>query len=626
MLPSKNRRSILITPTVLAVLAVTVMAIYADILNSPFVFDDSVFLNNPRLLFTEMTPDRIAGLTKITAENVSPRLVPNFTFALNYFLHRRQVTGYHFFNLMIHLVTTFLLYLVCRHTLVRCGSDSRLVPFLTALLWTVNPVHTHSVTFIWQRMNSLMALFFMLTLYGYIRFRETNRSEPGDSVFPAWAFFAIGTVSALLAAVCKQTATTLPIVLFLYEWYFFQNLDMAWLKRKLPWICLAALVCGGLALWYLDFSPVKTILATYANKAFTPGQRLLTEPRVILYYITLLLFPHPSRLNLDIDFPLSTGLLTPADTLTAIIALPALIVAAAALAKRHRLLSFAIIWFIVNLAVESSVVGLEPIYAYRTYLPSVFPFMALVAGCYQTIKPRPAAVLLLILAVVISCHWTVVHNRVWQNRVSLWRDIADKSPRSARAFHNLGLAYKDTGDCRRAVEAYRQALRLRLAAADPDNDKTGQTLNNLGVAYDCLHQAEKAADSYEQALAIFKRRLGPNHAETTAVYNNLCVLYGRSGDFDRAIYWCGKALAVRRAVLGRDHPAVADLHNNLGLALAEAGELAAARRHLETALAIYQRHLGTTHPKTRQCRENLSRLPASQQQPFRDNGSPDTKP
>lgn len=587
--------------------ALATILLYANVLKAPFVLDDFGFLNDPHLLLTEITPGNIADVTRITMENISPRILPSLTFAFNYRLGRRDVTGYHLFNLLIHAVTAWLVFLVCRRTLVRCRNSSLVIPVMAGLLWLVNPLHVQSVTYIWQRMNSMAALFFILSLYGYIRARETALSARG-SRSAGIVLFAFSLIAGLLALASKQNAATLPVMLALYEWFFFQDLSVDWLKKKLPWACLAVLVAAGLALFFLDASPVQAILRSYADKPFTMGQRLLTEPRVILYYITLLLFPYPSRLSLDYDFPLSSSLISPAVTLLAGIALAALFAGAVITARRHRLLSFAVIWFLANLVIESSVIGLELMWGYRTYLPSIFPFMALTAFVFHIVKSRPAAVCLLVAAIILSGFWTRQRNRVWQDELTLWQDAAAKSPHSARPYHNLGRAYQAGGDDRKAVAAYRQALSIRLDTVGPDHYRTGETWNDLGVAYDRLGDVENAADSYRRALNILSRRLGPAHLMTSGVYNNLCVLYGRNGDFDQAVYWCRKALTARTAAVGSNHPEVADLHNNLGLALAGAGFIDQARDHLETALNIYRRHLGEQHPRTGQCRENLYNL------------------
>ena len=590
-------------PAVFAVYALAGVLLYAGILQAPFVFDDLVMLGDPGLCLTELTPAGLRGLGDITIENTGPRVFSNLTFALNHYVCRRDVVGYHLFNLLVHVITAGLVFLVCRVTLSRDDHRPRLVPFLAGLLWLVHPLHIQSVTYIWQRMNSLAALFSLLALYCWVSARKSTPRDKRNGQLGRPALLAAGAVAFLLALASKQTVALLPLTIFIYEWFFLQDLRPAWLKKRLPWLCLATLICIGLIWCNLGGHPVDRLLLTYADKPFTPVQRLLTEPRVVIFYVSLLFFPHPDRLTIDYDFPLS-----PAATPVSVLALLSLAALAVVAARKHRLLSFAVIWFLLHLVIESSLVGLDLIYGYRTYLPSTFLFMALTALLFQAVKTRTAATLVLAAGIGLSGFWTFQHNRVWRDDTALWQDAIAKAPLKARPYHNLGLARQSRGDFKNAAVAYQRALDIRLKTAGPDHYKTGQTWNDLGVVYDRLGDTDRAADCYQKALDVFQRRFGPDHPQTTGVQNNLCVLYGRQGDFGRAAGWCQKALAARLSTLGPDHPDVADAHNNLGLALAGAGAFSQARVQLETALGIYQRSLGDRHPKTDQCRRNLMGL------------------
>lgn len=592
--------------------------LYGQVLNAPFVFDDTEILKDPLLLFTDLAPSRFLGLTQITTENVSPRLIPNLTFALNYYLGRRMVLGYHLVNLLVHIITAVLVFLISRRLMARYGISSALAPVAAALFWFVHPLHIQSVTYTWQRMNSLCALFFMSCLYFHTRTRE--HPGPGRSrhrmIF--WLPASAGVISFLLALASKQTAAMLPIMLVIYNRFFFQNRETGRLKRDLLWTGLAIMIGFGLAVFYLGGTPFQTIQATYAEKTFSMTERLLVQPRVIIYYISLLVFPHPDRLTIDYDFPLTPGLLTPPAGILAVSALIALVIGAVYIAPKNRLISFAIIWFLGNLVIESSLIGLDLIYGYRTYLPSIFPVIALTAAFYKKFRPPTTVSAVILSAVMVSGWWTIQHNAVWKNAQTLWQDTVFKSPRKARPYHNLGLAYHAAGDCEKAVATYRKALRIRLAGTGPDHYKAGETWNNLGIAYDCLEQVENAADSYRNALVVFNNRFGPDHVKTSGIYNNLCVLYGRSENFDRAVGWCRKALVTRLKILGPDHPDVADLRNNLGLALLGAGAPDKARQELEAALRIYRRHLGDFHPRTLKCRQNLSCMPRGTESTVRE--------
>jgi hypothetical protein len=91
--------------------------------------------------------------------------------------------------------------------------------------------------------------------------------------------------------------------------------------------------------------------------------------------VTLLLYPHPSRLNLDYDFPISKTIFDPATTLISILIIAGLVGYSIWKAKKKPVLSFFILWYFGNLAIESSIFPLEMVYEHRLYLPAVGPFV-----------------------------------------------------------------------------------------------------------------------------------------------------------------------------------------------------------------------------------------------------------
>ena len=166
----------------------------------------------------------------------------------------------------------------------------------------------------------------------------------------------------LLAVGSKENAVTLPFFILLYEWYFFQNLANDWLKRRLSVIIGVLVFSALLSFLFLGPNPLETIMAGCEDRTFTLTERFLTQFRVVIHYISLLVYPHPSRLNLEHDFALSYSLFYPITTLFSIGAIIALLGLAIYLAKKKRLISFCILWFLGNLIIESSIIGLEIIF------------------------------------------------------------------------------------------------------------------------------------------------------------------------------------------------------------------------------------------------------------------------
>jgi protein O-mannosyl-transferase len=182
----------------------------------------------------------------------------------------------------------------------------------------------------------------------------------------------------------------------------------------------------------------------------------------------------------------------------------ALFFIAVAAAKRNRLLSFCILWFLGNLVIESSVIGLEIIFEHRNYLPSMMIILLIIIPIFQFIQRPPwLRIAILCFIVIVLSFWTYERNRVWSDRISLWGDSAAKSPLKARPHNNLGVALKDKGMASEAVGHFLETIRL-----DP---KFVEAYNNLGNSFMLLGKHEDAIQNYFEALKI-----NPNNAKVHA--------------------------------------------------------------------------------------------------------------
>ena len=160
----------------------------------------------------------------------------------------------------------------------------------------MHPLHTQSVAYIVQRMTSLTTLFYLLALVCYSDARLSTTATRKHILL------ALCAVSGLLALGTKEIAATLPVFIFLYEWFFFQELKPDWLRRRLPALAGVCVAFGLIVLIFSGFeNPVERIFAPYAGGGLTAWQRVMTQFRVVVFYISLLFWPAPSRLNLDHD-------------------------------------------------------------------------------------------------------------------------------------------------------------------------------------------------------------------------------------------------------------------------------------------------------------------------------------
>jgi tetratricopeptide (TPR) repeat protein len=473
-------------------MGVVVFLIYSNTLESPFHFDDVKNIQqNSRIHLTSLSSE---NLIEIGSEVLSSnRPVALFSFALNHYFHGNDVGGYHVVNIMIHILTGIFLYFLLKTILsipLLHPTDERhvWVAFFTVLIWAVHPIQTQSVTYIVQRMNSLSAMFYILSLLLYIKARLATGTRK------IWPLYSGCVLAGLLSVGSKEIAATLPFFIFLFEWTFLQDLSWAWLKKRFLPIAGLLLLLAILILIFLGSHPFEKILDGYRAFNFTLTQRLLTEFRVVIFYISLLIFPYPSRLNLDWDFPLSSSLLDPITTLLSFLAIAGLIGLAVYLAKRKPLFSFCILWFLGNLVIESSVIALDIIFEHRTYLPSMLMILMFVLLGFRIKRPKWLGFGLLCTITLIFSYWTYERNKIWGDEVTLWTDCVIKSPQKARPHYNLGTSLSAEGKTSEAIHHYLEAIRIK-----PDY---AEAYGNLGV--DLMNQGniQEAILRYREALRI----------------------------------------------------------------------------------------------------------------------------
>ncbi|MEW6078986.1 MAG: tetratricopeptide repeat protein [Thermodesulfobacteriota bacterium] len=551
--PYADTPSVSRTMAAIILMAVLALLTYANTFTTPFVFDDLPHIvENARIRFTPSIPGSASRLMEVLT---STRSLAFLTFALNYYFHGYDVRGFHAVNLIIHLITALLVFLVARRTLRLCNAGNDPAALLAAALWLVNPVHTQSVTYIVQRMNAMAAMFYMLALYLYIRTRMKTGGSHGR-VRDALGYVLCLAATALALA-SKENAVTLPVVLLLYEWYFFQNLDRTWLKKQLPWMGIAAAAAAALVLFLMRETSLAGILNDlYDQQGFTMGQRLLSEAGVVVYYISLLIFPHPGRLVINYDFPLSRTPIDPLSTAPALAAMLMLTLAAVYGARRHRLISFAVLWFLITLSVESSVIGLALIYEHRTYLPSVFPLIAMTALLFHRLPAQKRSFIISGVLIVICAFWTHQRNAVWNDAARFWQDSLAKTPNDSNTHNHLGIALSRAGQYEAAISHFRIALR---AIVNPD---VASVHNNLCAALVGAGRYAEAIDHCRAAL-----RLNPDYVN--AHFNLGFALYKTGCRLEAIRHYRTGLLSAPDP----KDPNLVSVYNNLGAALAAQGEI-----------------------------------------------------
>jgi tetratricopeptide (TPR) repeat protein len=480
------------------------LLLYAPALHGPFVFDDVQITK-----FTLYHATGLSDLARVLFGHAVPRRLGRASFALNYYLDGFNPEGYHLVNILAHAANGVLLALLAWTLLRLLPRDhpfvARAAPIAVASagLWFVHPVHTQAVAYIWQRYTCLSAVFFLTCLLAYVRARTGARHRV--------LLFVASALCALLALLTKENAGALPLVVVLVESAFLAPREG--FARRWRIILFGAAAFAVIAAAFLGPRFASMMAADFTSRGFTATERLLTQTRVLVRYVTLLGLPHPARLNLDYDVPLSRSLLDPPTTLLSALTLAAALAVAVVYWRRDRLLSFAILWFFVNQLIESTVIPLDLANEHRLYIPSMFLLVYLVGRLWVRVSGSAARGLGLGAVLVVLCVWTVQRNRLWADPVALLEDTAAKSPGKSRVQANLAWAYAERGRLDEASRALERAL-----AADPTLISAYQNLaamhvqaGRLALARPLLEEAVRRAPRYMQArvdLAAVCMQLG----------------------------------------------------------------------------------------------------------------------
>ena len=523
---------------------------YHNSFTSPFVFDDeSSIQQNPTIrhlwpIWQALSPPPRGG--------VGGRPLINLSLAFNYAFGGTAVRGYHALNLAVHILAGLTLLGIVRRTLLqpslreRFGAVADELALATALLWTVHPLQTESVTCIIQRSESIMGLFYLLTLYCFIRGAESQR--PG-----LWPSLAVA--ACLLGMLSKEVMVTAPVMALLYDRTFVSGtFREAWRRRRLLYLALAS---TWIPLGYL----VIITGSESGMRGFGTGvswwQYALIQLRAIVLYLRLALWPHP--LVVDYGPVLTSGVVgIPPQALVVALLLAGTVVSL----WRWPAVGFLGAWFLAILAPSSSVVPLvgQAMAEHRMYLPLAAVVVLGVMGIHAVAGRRTIEVAV-VLAIALA-FLTVRRNQDYRSELAIWDDTVAKCPRNPRAHHNLGLALSRIGKIQEAIGHYEQALRIQ-----PDSPEAHC---NLGNALAQAGGVGEAIRHYEQAL-----RIRPGYVEAR---NNLGTALLQAGRVQEAIVQFDLALRIK--------PDFAEAHHNLGLALLRIGRIQEAIGHCEQALRI----------------------------------------
>jgi len=531
---------------------------YVDSFDGAFVFD-----NQPHIVENQ----QIRTLFPLWHLLANRRPVVEVSLAINYALGALEPFGYHLFNIVVHVLAGLTLFGLLRRTLClerfspRVRQSAPLLAFAAALLWLVHPLQTQSVTYVIQRGESMMGLFYLLTMYAMLRGARGR-----------WWWYVLSVAACALGMGTKAVMVTAPVMALAFDALLIADGWRDALRRR--WGLYLAL-CST---WGVLFAVgvVQGVLSTdrpsgmvgFSHPDVTSWHYMCTQPAVLLRYVRLAFVPVGQ--SLDYGWPIAKhvgGAMMPG--LLVVLVLGGTLYA---LVRRHPL-GVVGAWFFVILAPTSSFIPIQdPIYEHRMYLSLasitvlvVFALFALVSRSADVSgDERKGRVVFLTAVFVLACSLgttTALRNRIYGSPLRMWRDVVTKNPNGARARYNLGWALQQLGRDQEAFAEYAKAVELNPSFSLP--------YNNLGMA-------KLASGNLAEAESYLRRavRLDPDFADA---WGNLGMVLARRGDLT------GAKDALRRAIA--IDPTLAQPHFNLGLVFARTQAYTEAEQAFRQAIA-----------------------------------------
>jgi protein O-mannosyl-transferase len=555
---------------VAVLLAAVALATYWNALDAPFVWDDDSAITNNQTIH-QITESLIPPIET----PVSGRPVVNLSLAINYAMGGLEPRGYHVFNLAVHAGCALLLFAIVSMTLRRRKYFSSKAPvdgvaLAAALVWMVHPLLSETIDYATERTESMMGLFFLLTLYAAIRARRGASSAHGASLSgsPQWTWIAIASCAAGMAT--KESMAVAPVAVVLYDLIFeFESPAEAWASRKMLYAGLAATwVELGVIMWRWPRS-------TVGGSAVSPITYAFNQAQMIARYLWLSVWPRSLVLDYGVPQPLRLGDVVPQGALVL-----ALVAATLVALVQWPAVGFLGAMFFLTLAPASSFVPIlsEVGAERRMYLPLaalvvlvVVP-AALAVDRWRTKTAWRAAAAVVAIAVTALALRTVARNSDYTSPLTLWQTVVDRRPHG-RARMALATQLMAAG---RNDEAIAQ---LRLAVADFPDARAG--LGTVLLVQGHLEEGISVMDAFVAADPSL-----PNRAPARGL---LAQGHRALAERELSAQHAARAEAEARKSVEL-YGASADAHNLLGAALASQGNLAGAIPEFQAAVRINPQH------------------------------------
>lgn len=566
------------------VLALAVFLVYYPAASNPFILDDfETIIDNPsvRQLWPLVGSGENAG--PLNPPDTSPsngRPLVNLAMAVNYHFGGLDPFGYRIVHMVIHLLSTILLWAIVARTLRldyfqgRFDRVAQPLSFAAAFVWAMHPLHTETLVYVTQRTELMMGFCYLATLYAAMRYWAAKRA----GLRTTWLILA--TLACLSGMLCKEMMASAPAMVLLYERTFITGSFRRALKNSWPLYIGLVLAWGPIIA--LNLAGPCCPGAGF-GKGATAQEWWLTQTKVLFLYLKLTVWPWPLVIHYDIPYLKTLAQAWPWLLATGVLAIGTIL-----LAWRRSALGFTALWFFAVLS-PTLVVPLvgETVAERRMYvaLAAIVPLLV-VAGYValqwiaQTVAHRfgrestrrvpLAAVVVAVVALVIGFGYLSSQRLpAYESEFALWQDAAIRQPHNPLVQLSLGTMIAEKGDLPQAIAHLEKAV--RLAPAPQQSPLWYAELMRYRAHYN-LARALEASGRAQEAIAQYRATLEVRPNDALSHYN-LARLLEDTGNIQQAVEHYHQAIAAK--------PDFSAAHNNLGIRLLTTG-------HVQEAIASFE--------------------------------------
>jgi tetratricopeptide (TPR) repeat protein len=588
-------------------LAVAIGAVYGPFVKVPFVYDDNAAIianSSIRSIWPLIGPREHPGpLNPATDLPTSGRPLVNLSFAINYAYGGLNPTGYHAVNILIHFLTSLLIWTIVKRSLLlpyfeeRYATSAGWFALIVAMLWAIHPLQTEAVIYATQRTELMVALFFVATLYCSLRYWQTfddlsvgkdaNRAIARGQAPPVarkvWLGCAV--LASLAGMASKEVMVSAPLMILLFDRTFISGSLQKAIRRF--WPLYVGLACTWLLLLMRNLNAPRGATAGLGLR-ISPWEWWLTQAKIFWIYLKLVVWPWPLLIYYELP-PLQKF----AEAWMYVLPAGLLVAATLVLLWRNQPAGYLLAWVFVILAPTSLVpIITEQAAERRMYLPLVAIVALLVIGAWRLLQSEPAKLpssakrtaaqdsrrrarrlltAFVASAFVLTFLFGVVdakHLQTYRDETNLWQEVIQHQPLNVTAHNNLADLLIHAGRPQEAIAVTKPFIALRPEQPIP--------YNNLGVALSAVGQHAEAAEYLRQGV-----RLRNDYAEA---HSNLGLELTYTGHHEEALKELRQALSLQ--------PNYTNAVFNIGIVFTNMGDSANAIEQYERAIQLQPDFVG----------------------------------